>query len=108
MNPYMAYNRIAGPGEGAMLVFAPTAQRARIMSYGVGFGSNSDWIDWVATRIKDLPEHLKALHNGGLQVIECPPICKGCESWGGHPRGEDCCSFCYESYALDNTDNEEV
>lgn len=90
----MAYDRSVGPAEGAMLVFANTAQEARKDSYGLGW-FNSEWIDWVATRLRDLPEHLNALDDGSVQTIESPPVCKRCECWGGHIKNE-WCSLCEE------------
>ena len=99
LNAYMAFDRIQGPSEGAMLVFATNAQQARKLSFGVGFSEWSQWIDWVATKIKDLPEHLQALADQG-PVIECPPVCPSCKHWGGHTREFRMCSRCWdEEYA---------
>lgn len=89
--------------DSAMLVFANTAKEARRISYGYGWHEpfNGDWIYWTATRIKDLPDHLKALDTGSPQVIDSPPTCPRCELWGGHKvikwDGEWVkCSLCYE------------
>lgn len=99
MKAYMAYDRNLGSGEGAMLVFANTAKEAKKVSYGLGW-FNSDWIDWVATLIKDLPEHLKKLDDGSVQTIESPQVCKSCECWGGHIL-EGGCSLCVEESTHD-------
>lgn len=89
----MAYDRIEGPGEAAMLVFAESAKEARKISHGAHW-CTSDWIDWVATRMWDVPEHLAALDNGNEQIIEAPPTCPSCDCWGGHllPGGCDYCT----------------
>ena len=93
MKPYMAYDRNAGSAESAMLVFAPTGRIARRISFEIEW-CTSEWIDWTATLIKDLPPHLQALNPDNRQcVITAPPVCKSCELWGGKIIGEGC-SLC--------------
>lgn len=94
-----AYQVMEKGGEYSMLVFAPTAQRARQISYGTGWHApySGDWVYWQARRIKNLPLHLAALDTGKEQVIEAPPSCLGCGLWGGMPiHGREECSFCVD------------
>jgi hypothetical protein len=100
-----AYQVMEKDGDWAILVFAPTAQRARIISYGTGFhepcGADA-WTIWQARRIKNLPLHLAALDTGKEQVIEDPPTCLGCGYWGGEPvPNTDLCSHCLDDWDLD-------
>lgn len=100
MKAYMAFDRHAGSGEGAMLVFAANAQEARKASFGVDWHWGEDWTSWTATLIRDLPEHLAALGDGTPMVISSPPTCKSCKCWGGHPMKWQMCSLCWdEEYA---------
>lgn len=100
IRPYMAFDRRMGAQEGAMLVFANSAQEARKVSYGLGW-FNSEWCDWAATLQRDLPNHLKALDDGSVQTIESPPVCDRCHSWGGHIIKDTGCSFCVEDWELE-------
>lgn len=102
----MAFDRHMGSEEGAMLVFANTAKEARKNSFGLGW-FNSEWTDWAATLIRDLPKHLKALDDGSVQTIESPPVCEACHCWGGSPKGTGC-TLCVEDWELDDTDREEA
>ena len=99
-----AYQVMEKGGEYSMLVFAPTAQRARKISYGTGWHApySGDWVRWQARRIKNLPLHLAALDTGKEQVIEDPPTCLGCGMWGGEPvPNTDLCSHCLDDWDLD-------
>lgn len=93
MNAYSAYVKDE-QCEGAMLVFAKTARRARVISHNLDWAC-CDYLDWVATRIKNLPSHLKTLDNGSEQVITCPPKCPNC-GWWGYERLHDGCEGCRE------------
>jgi hypothetical protein len=93
MNAYMASVKDQ-EAEGAMLVFAKTARRARVISHNLDWAC-CDYLDWVAVRIKNLPTHLMALDDGTEQVITGPPICSICGDWGGHNYAHGC-SLCCE------------
>lgn len=95
MNAYVCQEK---DGDWAMLVFAPTARRARQISYGVGCHEPDhydDWVRWQARRIWKPPETLSVLDDGTEQVIDNPPTCDNCNCWGGEPR-EFGCSFCQD------------
>ncbi len=110
MKAYMVYDRIAGSGECAMLVFANTAKEAKKVSWAAYWCSEicESWIDWAVKLIRDCPEHLKGLDNGKVQVIESVDACPSCDSWGGWPmkfateddteecdyEESECCSLC--------------
>lgn len=101
MNAYQVQEK---DGEYAMLVFAPTAKKARVISFGTGWHEPyaGDWIFWQARRIKNLPAHLKELDTGEEQVIDNPPCCLGCDRWGGEPVPyTDTCLYCYDAYNYD-------
>jgi hypothetical protein len=88
MNAYMAHEKDM-QCEGAMLVFAQTARRARAISHNLDWAC-CDYIDWVATRLRDLPEHLKLLDDGSEQVITAPPAYPSCGWWGYKLIGDGC------------------
>jgi len=95
-NAYIAYDRIGGPEEEAYLVFAPTAKEAKKISHGVSM-YGSEWIDWKAKRLRDLPDHLWEMYQGHAGTCDDPPTCPRCEMWGGHKAEDEtgeCCSFC--------------
>ena len=89
MNAYACYER-DGINEAASLVFAKTAQRARVISFGIDWHNADDWCSWRAKRLRDLPSHLQALDNGTEQVISCPKGCDRCGIWGFELTDEGC------------------
>jgi len=85
LNMYMAYDRQAGPGEAAVLVFHHTAKEARYLAWSEEM---SDWgcefVDATATRLDKSFEHLWDCYRGdGLPLLICdPPTCPNCKVWG--------------------------
>ncbi len=99
MKAYMAYDNVCGPSEGACLVFANTAREAKKISFPTVRG-------WLDTEFTD--HRVKLLHDTHLfdlkakdspHVIENPPVCENCETWGGHPvDAPGHCGFCEAEY----------
>jgi hypothetical protein len=95
LNAYMGYDRKAGEGEGACLIFAHTAKAAK----KVGHAQIADWFDtpWIDMGVRKLDKpHLFAEANPEKlaaevpHVIESPKVCPVCEKWGGLPEGNGC------------------
>lgn len=95
LNAYMGFDRKAGEGEGACLIFAHTAKEAK----KVGHAQVADWFDtpWIDMGVRKLDKtHLFAeadaekLAAGVPHVIECPKTCPTCKTWGGEPKGNGC------------------
>lgn len=103
LRAYMAYDRFSGADEGAMLVFAENAQKARVASFGHDWHWGEGWTNWTAKWIRNIPEHLAKLDTGEPQVISNPPTCPVCRLWGGHKTPRGTCSLCdHEATLLDN------
>ena len=102
LKPYMVYDRMAGSGEGAVLVFAHNVQEAR----KVGWPDVSNWgcdgfIYCAANYLKDslwLYDEAKKekLEAGIPHCIESPIVCKCCEKWGYEMNGNGYCESCAE------------
>jgi len=90
MNIYTGYDSYAGSSEGACLIFAHTAKEARLLAWPVLQNwFDSEWIDIRARRIIG-EDHLRELANADFpHVIESPPVCDVCETWGGGEPDED-------------------
>lgn len=96
--PYMVFDRTGGSQEGAILVFAYTAQQARIMGRSIV----SDWTDCryidVAARRLGGCEHLKLKDEP--HIIDNPPTCSDCDLWFPEPLDENGrCEACAELHA---------
>jgi hypothetical protein len=86
MKAYMAFD--GDPQNGAALVFAESARQARKLAWDTLRG----WFDseWINVRVRRLREHegyLLSLYDGNA-VLEDPPTCDVCETWGA-PLGPD-------------------
>ena len=93
LKAYMGYSW--DPGNGAVLIFAETAKRAKLIGYPIiRSWTDAEWIDMRANFLKDLPAHLKELNTGLEQVIENPPACSNCEMWGHHLCENGRCQGC--------------
>ena len=82
---WMAYAKY--PQDGACLVFAPNGSRALDMGkewirYQLGIDEPELSEDAEVKELPDLPEHLWALYKGHPHVIQSPPSCDTCETWG--------------------------
>ena len=98
MRAYMVYDRAAGSGEGACLVFAKTARDARKLAKPIlGGWFNTEWFDIAVKWQRDLPDHLQALDTGEEQAIESPPTCPNCDCWGGKFVSDgEVCTLCVD------------
>jgi hypothetical protein len=91
----MGYSRIAGPEEGAILIFAHTAMEARRLVFPILMHCDicDDWLDAGIRRLKDEPWLYQDADQAKLaawepHVIEFPSACRVCETWGnGRSRG---------------------
>lgn len=98
LNAYMAH--CGEPSEGAVLVFAHTAQEARKLAHPV----ISDWNDggFISVRAKRLRKHLDWINSmrrsDKPHVIDDPFICPNCEKWGAPMRAGKC-AFCADEEA---------
>jgi len=86
---YVVYS--TEPDYGAVLVFAPNGQKARQLGFPVLTGwYDCIWTDIRANWLRDLPIHLWELYDGTESVYDDPPVCRRCETWGGHWTEEGC------------------
>jgi hypothetical protein len=91
---YMVYDY--DPTEGALLVFAPNRQEARVLASRDGWLGDARFIDIRARRIPDGPAtaHLRAAATSeGPHVVDSPPSCDACGTWGAL-TAEGGCSTC--------------
>lgn len=105
LNPYMAHD--GEPGEGAVLVFAPTAREARRLAWPVLTGfTDAGWIDVRAERLRDHRDYLMGLaEKNEPHVLDNPPCCPVCERWGAPilASGKGC-GNCYGDEAEDGAE----
>lgn len=96
MNPYIAFSRIEGPEEGAILVIANTARAAKRLAWGHCWNVDT-WTDQDIRLIRD--RTVLALADQGKlavaqpHVIESPLSCQACGLWGMGVNLDDgtCC-----------------
>jgi len=95
MKPYMIFSRCLGSEEGAMLVFANSAQEARITGWkSDGSMLTDEYIDLGARLMKNsnwlfLEADKEKFSNGIPHVVWNPRYCERCELWGQSEIGED-------------------
>jgi hypothetical protein len=95
LNAYMIFSRIGDSENGAALVFAHTAQEARVVGWrGIGSDLTDEYTDLAANRLRNKPwlfdEALAVkFANDEAHVIDDPKFCRTCERWGQSPIGED-------------------
>jgi hypothetical protein len=101
LNAYMGYSRSCGSEEGACLIFAQTARKAKPLAYEILTGWHG--IDWTDVAVKRLNEpHLFAeadpqkLADGIAHAIECPKTCNRCEIWGKELNSDGLCEDCID------------
>ena len=89
------------PGEGAMLVFARTRQIAKHLALPyLQSWSDCEYFDIRARWIRG-EFHLDKLNPEGVpKVIESPPVCPHCETWGGE-QYKDRCTNCEAEFDND-------
>jgi hypothetical protein len=96
---YIVYD--CDPAEGALLVFAPNRQEARVLGYHDSWLADSEFINVRARRLPDgeTTAHLRAAaESSEPHVIDDPPSCPACGTWG--PRtAEGGCRTCAEEAA---------
>lgn len=87
LRPYMCW---AGedPEDGAVLAFARTSKDARKLAYPyVADWTGCDFIDVRAKWLKEYAGYLLTLKIKDVpHVIDNPPVCKVCETWGYPPN----------------------
>ena len=102
LRAYSVHNREAGPGEGALLVFANTAGQAKKL----GFGTVNDWFDsewhevaahWLRQSEEYLAEQEGVDLEGEPRLIESPKGCQRCELWGEPLDSEQVCESCRDN-----------
>ena len=85
LHPYTVFSRSSGRSEGAVLVLAPTAQRAKVLAWGsvVTEMTDGDYLDMAVRRMAD---DVMMFADGHDTTVECaiddPPHCKSCLCWG--------------------------
>ena len=95
LNTYMIFSRTGDVENGAALVFAHTAQEARVVGWrGIGSDLTDEYTDLAANRLRNKPwlfdEALAVkFANDEAHVIDDPKSCRTCECWGQSPIGED-------------------
>lgn len=104
MKLYIVYDIPGGSPEGACLVIAYTAKKAK----NIGYPIIRDWFDteWVDMGVRLLKEHtdylIRAEVNEDLfkkgipHVIDNPKCCPNCENWGGGEIIDGKCYYCRE------------
>ena len=95
MNAYMVWEG-PYPDEGAALVFAETAREAKRLGWArVSWFERDSYFDVRVKRMRIFPEYLMSLYDGKQQVVEAPPTCDVCGTWGSPPRANgDGCEHC--------------
>lgn len=96
---YMVCDYEPVEGAGALLVFARNRQHARVLGHRDAWLADAEFIDIRARRIKDTPAtaHLRAAaESTGPHVVDSPPSCDGCLTWGAR-TAEGECATCSEA-----------
>ena len=99
MKPYMAFSRVEGPVEGAILVFSFTAKDARKLAWGWCLNVD-DWLDQAVRLIRD--DSIFSLADQGKlaanvpHIIDSPISCECCEMWGAGITKDGLCGNCNE------------
>lgn len=108
LNAYMIYSRCGGSELFAALVFAHTAQEARVVGWhGIGCDLTDEYTDLAANRLRNKPwlfdEALAVkFANDEAHVIDSPKTCRTCEFWGQSPIGDDgLCEGCRQNVVDD-------
>ena len=103
LNAYVIFSRNGDVENGAALVFAHTAQEARVVGWrGIGSDLTDEYTDLAANRLRNKPwlfdEALAVkFANDEAHVIDDPKSCRTCEWWGQSPIGKDgLCEKCRE------------
>jgi hypothetical protein len=96
LKPYMAYSRLYGFQEGAILVIAHTAKEARKLAWGHCFNVD-EWIDQTATLIDQnvlILADQEMVNVGQSHIIEYPEYCTDCQLWGCGLTEDNLCANC--------------
>ena len=104
LKPYMGFSGFMGKQEGACLIFAFTARKARKYAWFIlrDWMLVDEWIDVRATlmRNKDFiyaTGNQEKLKNNIPHVIDSPKTCNSCELWGNELDEESgLCEDCWE------------
>ncbi len=99
MNAYMGYDRILGPKQGAILIFAKTSKEAKLISYKmIHSWFSSSWID---VSIKKMDAHHLFKHADQLKLMNNIPhiiddveVCYRCQLWGEYEVTDGLCECC--------------
>lgn len=99
MKAYMAYNRVAGQNEGAVLIFANNIKEAKKLAWrsSIGFEMTNRYIDVVVEIIRNEDYLFKQMVKNTPHCVEEPLSCVRCNMWGTGDISEDgICSSCKE------------
>ena len=105
LKPYMGYDNLGGPAEGAILIFAHNTKEAKRVGWQACTFLHDicdcEYINMRVSYMKDsgyLLEDAKQdkLANNEPHVIESPTCCNGCEIWGYELNESGYCETCEE------------
>ena len=97
---YIVYD--CDPTEGALIVFARHRQEARVLGYRDSWLADADFINVRARRLPDgeTTAHLRAAaESSGPHVVDNPPSCPACGTWGPRTAGGECSTCAAEAAA---------
>ena len=106
----MGYSRANSASEGAVLIFANTAQEARRIMWSSGIGSDltDDYIDMAVCWLRDKLWLFKEMKKDTPHVVSYPKSCTSCDIWGNSEIGTDgLCEDCREIEELDRQEAKE-
>lgn len=99
LKAYTAFNNVAGPEEGAFLVFAYTAKEAKKIAWPIARDTICDdgyFTELGIRQIKQAPWLFFEMVKDEPHVIENPKSCDACFRWGHTPILEDgLCEECH-------------
>lgn len=110
MKAYMIYNRIDGPHECAILVFANNIKEAKKIAWRQSSVISSivdNYFDMGIQWIKNSPYLFKEMIKKEPHCIDSPLTCKICNCWGnGEINTDGICESCYRDVLMTEEKNE--
>lgn len=97
LKAYMGFNRVCGPEEGACLIIAHHCREAKKLAYHIlsSWGLDEGWPEMAVRMIRKPNKQAQDLIEAGKPgAVECPELCKGCETWGHELDGDGYCEQC--------------